>query len=227
MTAVMASSTGTAAATSAPNVRTRMTSMADIESDISRACSAAKCSLTSASRFEPNWPIVTPGWRSATRSTAALTGASRSPAVSGSPLTWNSTSAERPSSETLPPASGETTSATTACDETAWTTSAIARRTSGSCTVASLVCTRTISPPRAAGNPARSSTCSARRLSPSARSAVVGFFGPSPLPSAKATRMNASHPTIAVLRWRALQRPARAAMPPLSFRCIANLLESC
>src|SRR3954451_10316363 len=34
---------------------------------------------------------------------------------------------------------------------------------------------------------------------------------------------SASHPKMAVLRWRALQRPARAAMPPLGMGLICNL----
>src|SRR3954447_10472987 len=34
---------------------------------------------------------------------------------------------------------------------------------------------------------------------------------------------SASHPKMAVLRWRALQRPARAAVPPLGLGLILNL----
>ena len=50
-------------------------------------------------------------------------------------------------------------------------------------------------------------------------------FVPSALPIAKATRTNASHPRMAVLRCWALQRPARAAMFRLVFKAPPGVVD--
>ena len=67
--------------------------------------------------------------------------------------------------------------------------------------------------PELFGKPELSRVVCARRLSPSRLLAASGFFWPSDMPATSTIAMNASQPTMAVLRWRALQCPARAARP--------------
>src|SRR4051812_8326455 len=71
------------------------------------------------------------------------------------------------------------------------------------------LCTSTLSE-ASAGN-ARAAVLSARPDSPLPPSESAMFFIPAALPIARATSTKASQPQIAVLRWLALQRPARAA----------------
>src|SRR3954447_1552913 len=136
-------------------------------------------------------------------------------AVSGSPLTSNVSSAEWPSADTWPPLErGETMFVASGCAATALRTSPIVERKAPSLTVRTLLCTRTISPD-ALLKPAFSMIVSARLDSPSKACESVGFLVPAIWPSTSARATKASHPEMAVFLCRALQRPARAAMPPV------------
>ena len=170
---------------------------------------------------EPNCATVTPRCSPATRSTAVMTGAISSAALSGSPFMSNWTSAERPSCEICSGwSSGEVTLVTAGCAATARCTSRTVARKAGSSAEPVLLCTSTISP-AAWANPASASIVSAWRASPSYCWAVVGAFVPAMLPITSEMTTNASHPRMAVLGCRALQRPARAATPPAGLACIS------
>ncbi len=94
-TAVRARTTGTAAATSAPNVRARMSSVTpkDMSCELpsSAAAASSSCFVMLAS---PNCSTAMPWWRAATWLVVSRIGWMRSTAVSGSPLRSNWTRTE-------------------------------------------------------------------------------------------------------------------------------------
>src|SRR3954451_24067753 len=137
-----------------------------------------------------------------------MVGCTRSIAVSGSSLRSNWTSTEWRSGLIV----SVVTLATTGTFPIVLATSVTAAAKAGSLAVADLLCTSTISPDFS-GNPASWRIVSARRVSPSIFWASVGVLEPSALPAKAITMIIASHPKMAVLRCRALQCPARAAMP--------------
>ena len=173
-----------------------------------KALSSALLALAS-----PNWPTTTPGCSAFTRSTAATTGSIAFDVWASSPRTSNVTSAERPSLRDLvgvavgvgrrdlgdarlaaarrrprrrrrggPPGRGR-------CRPGAPGRGRSRRRSSGS-------------GPRTASRP--------RPESPT-RVSWLELFIPTSWPATTQATTKPSQPRIAVLRWRALQRPARAA----------------
>ena len=142
-------------------------------------------------------------------------------ASSYEPLGLNWISAECPSAEiwpSLPAASGERSFVT--CGKpssfaSAWFTTAL---NSGSAAVAVFDCTSTYSICSSSLKPASRMMWSALRASPTLTSFWSIVCMPIAPPMATEATTNASQPKMAVLRWRALQRPIRAAMFVLCFR---------
>ena len=214
-TEVSASRSGTSAAMNAPKAMSRIPKVSGIEIDSARAKSLPiVSSMALVADADPNSRTRSCGCRAATPSTARSTGVTRSDAVSALPFIAKRTTAERRSRLTCrASSSGERTSVTRPVACTAATTSRMAARPGGLSTSArSLTWTSTCS---AAGrsNPARSSVRLAAADWPSRVSAVVSPRRPAlpPITAAISTKM--SQPTIALPRCRALQRPARAAIP--------------
>ena len=88
------------AATSAPKASTRITSVTGSDVNSARWKSADMRSLIALLALpSPTSPMNSPGWARCTAAVAASAGPTRSEAVSGSPVSWNVTSAERPSRE--------------------------------------------------------------------------------------------------------------------------------
>ncbi len=142
-------------------------------------------------------------------------------ASSYEPLGLNWISAECPSAEiwpSLPVASGERSFVT--CGKLssfaiAWFTTAL---NSGSSAVAVFDCTSTYSICSSSLKPASRTMWSALRASPTFMSFGSIVCRPTAPPMTNEATTNASQPKMAVLRWRALQRPIRAAMFVLRFR---------
>ena len=102
-TALRPSSSGMPAATSAPKVTRRMSSVAGRESDSALEESLASWSASALFTLAPpNCPTKTSGLASLTLSTAVIVGLTSSSVLASSPLRSNSTSTERPSLETWP-----------------------------------------------------------------------------------------------------------------------------
>ena len=116
ITAVRPSSSGTPAATSAPNATTRISSVIGSERNSAFLKSSSNALLMASSALaSPNWPTKTSGFAFWAAALAASTGSTRSGSVSSSPAISNVTRPERPSSESwpsLPLASGDSISAT-------------------------------------------------------------------------------------------------------------------
>ena len=129
------------------------------------------------------------------------------------------TIAEWPSAEIwapLPAAYGLSTLATTPRADTLRTTSSTAARNAGLLAVSDSLSTSTVSP-AGCSNPS-SRIRAAFPDSPGSVSLSPSCLVPIAPPITTAATTNASQPKIAVLRWRALQRPMRAAMLLLRFR---------
>ena len=206
------------AATSAPKATTRITIVTGSERRPARSRSWLNLSSSCFSALTPNSSIRRLGLAAAAPSTASITGWILSVAVSASPRISRLTVAEWPSAEIwprLPAAYGLCTLVTTLTAETRRTTSATAALNAGLSAVCFELWTSTVSP---AGclNPS-SSIRAARPDSPGSVSVSVSCLVPSAPPSTTAATTNASQPKIAVLRWRALQRPIRAATLVLRF----------
>ena len=102
-TAVMASSSGMPAATSAPNAMTRITRV--IGSEVTSAflkSSSKALEIALSALASPNCSTRSSGWRLSTAATASSTGSTRSSVWSSSPAISNPMSAERPSCEIAP-----------------------------------------------------------------------------------------------------------------------------
>ena len=107
ITAVAPSSSGSPAATSAPNAISRITSVIGSERNSAFWKSSSNASPISFSAdASPNSPITTSGCCFCSAATAASGASTASLAVSSSPGSSKLTSTERPSSETLPAFSG-------------------------------------------------------------------------------------------------------------------------
>ena len=194
---------------SAPKTMNRITRVETRVVIIERPCSSASLSAKAlAEDASPYCSMASAGWRLATAAVASSTGPTRSSAVLGSPVRSNWTSAECLSLEI----SGLVTLVTIFCLETVLVTSATAALNAGSLALALLLWTSTISPDFS-GKPASSRITAAWRLSPFSDWESFGSTWPSDWPTMKTMTMNASQPKMAVLRCRALQCPARAAMP--------------
>jgi hypothetical protein len=127
-TAVSASRTGMPAATRAPKATIRIASVSGIERNPARCRSFVKLSLNSFSELaSPNCSTTNAGCAACAFSTVSIIGCTLSRASSGSPATWKSISAERPSAETrftFSSFSGERTAVTSFVASSRRTTSA-------------------------------------------------------------------------------------------------------
>ena len=206
-TPVMARSTGIPAAASAPKATTRIARVIGTDSFAERPkssamlCSAARCALAS-----PACSIRRFGCARCAALVVARVEATRLVAWSELPLSWNSTRSEWPS----PERTGVRSPVTARLSARRALTSRAPARISASLACPPRACTSTRSP---AGRwnfwP---SALSARPDSPVPWLYWSRCFVPVAPPIANARITNASHPTMAVLRCEALQRPARAAM---------------
>ena len=96
-TAVMPSSSGMPAATSAPKATTRISSVTGSEVISARWKSSwMRFMIALLTLASPNSPTNRPGWARCTAAVAASAGATRSFAVSGSPVIWKVTSTAVP-----------------------------------------------------------------------------------------------------------------------------------
>ena len=116
MTAVIASTSGRPAATSAPNATSRMSSVIGSDSVSARLKSSSKAFDSALSALaEPNCSMRSSGCACCVAAVVASDGSMRSATWSSSPGTLNDTTAERPSCEiwpSLPRCSGDWTSVT-------------------------------------------------------------------------------------------------------------------
>ena len=189
------------------------------ESRPARSRSLLNFSSTCFSALTPNSSIDSAGWAAAAASTASITGSILSTALSASPRMSKFTIAEWPSAEIWPglaAAYGLSTFTTTETADTRRTTSSTAVRKAGSSAVSVLLSTSTVSP--AGWSNASSRILAARPDSPGRVSLSPSCLVPIAPPITTAATTNASQPKIAVFRWRALQRPIRAAMLVLGFK---------
>ena len=186
-TAVMPSSSGIPAAASAPKAKTRITSVTGSELTSARWKSCWKrCVMALLELASPNSPTNSPGWAAWTASAAASAGATRSVAVSGSPVIWNVTSAAVPSVErcpSLPGCSGDAMRATAGMRDSRATTSWTAARYSAPCSGPLRLWISTCSAARSVGN-SRPSTWLAANDSPLPQSACLSVTVPAAEPSA-------------------------------------------
>jgi hypothetical protein len=115
-TAVMPSSSGTPAATSAPNATMRMISVIGSERTSAFLKSSSNAfEIALSALASPNWPTNTCGFAFWAAAVAASVESTRASVTSSSPGISNVTSADRPSSESLPSlplASGDSTLST-------------------------------------------------------------------------------------------------------------------
>ncbi len=128
----MPSSSGTPAATSAPNAITRITRVTGSEVASALLKSPLTSVLTALTVLAvPSSPTNNPGYARCTAAVAASAGATRFCEVSGSPVIWKITSAARPLFEicpAFPGASGERIAATDGMLDSRPTRSATAAR---------------------------------------------------------------------------------------------------
>ncbi len=215
MIAVIASSTGSRAATTAPKAMSRMpraTGTAEYSAFWKSSPNAS--SNVFIMLAPPISSIRSDSWSFWTSSTAFSTGSTRSPAVSDSPRMSNCTSALRPSSEIVCVSYGDVTSVTSPVPSTAFTTAVTADLNSASVALRplSFAWIRTVS---LAGSsiPASSMILAAVCVSPLSWSLFLTSTRPAAEPSPIARTTNSTQMPTAAHRWRALQPPARAARP--------------
>jgi hypothetical protein len=200
-TAVIASTSGTKAASSAPNARIRITSVIGSEVNSAFWKSSSKALLSAFSALpSPNCSTRKPRcslWSAATASSEGSTFASAS-----SPGSSKVTSAERPSSESWPALSrpyGLATLRTFWVPSSRVTTSSTTARNSASPVSAPLrLWIRTLS--GALSGKWSEIALSARPDSPMPKSASVSVFVPTDPPMNTASTTNASQPRIAFFR---------------------------
>jgi hypothetical protein len=210
MNAVSARPTGRSAASSAPNATIRMPRVSGRESSDRREKSFSRLSpITLSPLAKPTWATYRSGCAFCTLATASITGATRSAAVSASPVMSNVTNAECLSAEMT----AGCRFSTRPVPLTAAVTSATADWNAGAPLASRSLCTSTISP-ACSGNPAASIIWSARRDSPLSYSLSEAETLPMRAISAVAATTNSSQPPIAVARCRALNWAIRAARLP-------------
>lgn len=219
--AVIASATGSSAATSAPKAISRMPSATGTAEYSARLKSLPKASS------KIFWELASPNSStrrslccSCTPRTAARTGSTRSDAVSGSPSMSNLTRADLPSAEIVSMSYGDWTLVTLPVSFTAVITPPTTVRNAGSVafTVPPVDWTSTISPAGPSFSPASSRIFTACPYSPGTSWLSVVSTRPATDPMASARTTNSSHPPTASQRCRALQPPIAAAMP--AFPCV-------
>ena len=215
-TALTASSSGMPAASSVPNVTSRMTSVSGSESVPALARSAWKIFWKSSSELpSPNCSTMKSSWAASSFSVLATVASMTrfvSVSVTGSPGMSKATIATCSLSEMafpLPLAYGSwtlwTPSVAFSCSTASWTTA----RNPGESASFALLEIRT-----ASLSTCGKASCTSLAAVPESRtpaSSCVSCFVPTLPPIMNARTTNASQPTIAVFQWRALQRPARAA----------------
>ena len=226
-TAEMASSTGTPAATIAPNATTRIRSVTgrDMVSALWRslwiflsswAPEVASPNSSTRRLGLSCWPLLT----------AATTGAIRSEAVSASPLMSNWIMAECRSFDTSPalePWPGALRCSTSGRSAKLAVIPVIPRLNAGSSVVSVSLWSSTSS--EAGFGKLDSSVFSARPDSPVNWSALVSLLAGTKLETIMASATNTNHPSRTDFLWRALQPPSRAASPlDVSIECMKSAL---
>src|SRR3954447_24452648 len=176
---------------------------------------ASWAAISLAAETSPNCSTRTSGWARRTAATAASGRSTSFFACSSVPRSMKRTTTERPSSDTVPArvagSSGLLIAPTPLIRRKRLTTPRTAPVTWGSSALsARLPCTSTCSP-ACSGKPAALTIMSPRLDSPLPEADLSSSSWPTLPPTTAARRTNRIQPRMAVLRWRALHRPARAA----------------